>query len=347
MRADLVRVLALAVAVGAAGGAMSPAEAADGSAGEPRPAGAPRVLTAKVDGAITLGTAEYLESTPGAGPRRGVRRGADRARHARRRPGGDAQDGPARCSRAGADPALGRAGWRSRGLGGRVPDAGGGRRRHGAGLEHRRRAPGHRGRRRRRGAGRQGHWRRRSRTTPPRFARSIADRARPQRRLGGEGGPGERGLDRRGGGQGRGGRLPGVESGHGGAEGGRPHHQDAVRAPPAPPPGRGAGGRGALPPAADPDVHRRSERGRDPDLARAAGAGNRVLPPGGAVPGDHGRHLPVPGLRGLPGHPGEHGAPCCCSWPAPGCWSRRRTSPATGWRGWRARYAWWWGCSSS
>jgi membrane-bound serine protease (ClpP class) len=59
MRVKLARVLALAVAVGAAGGVVPPAEAAD----EPRPAGPPRVLTAKIDGAITLGTAEYLEST--------------------------------------------------------------------------------------------------------------------------------------------------------------------------------------------------------------------------------------------------------------------------------------------
>lgn len=64
-RATLARLVALGV-VALAGRAMRPADAAEtaaGAAGAARPAGPPRVLTATVEGAITLGTAEYLEST--------------------------------------------------------------------------------------------------------------------------------------------------------------------------------------------------------------------------------------------------------------------------------------------
>ncbi len=62
MRADLARALALAMAVAA--GAAGRAEAADPASAEAvRPAGPPRVLTARIHAAITLGTAEYLEST--------------------------------------------------------------------------------------------------------------------------------------------------------------------------------------------------------------------------------------------------------------------------------------------
>jgi membrane-bound serine protease (ClpP class) len=62
MNARISILVAAGALAAAAGMAMDPADAGGSTQAAGRPSGPPRVLTATVDGAITLGTAEYLEA---------------------------------------------------------------------------------------------------------------------------------------------------------------------------------------------------------------------------------------------------------------------------------------------
>ncbi len=241
---------------------------------------------------------------PGARPGRGLPGRALPARHARRRPRVDAEDRPGHAGEPGAGPPLGRAGRRPRGVRGRLPHPRGRRGRHGPDLQHRGRPPGHRRRARRRGGGRQGHGQEggeRHRRLRPIHRR----RPGPERRVGRAGGSRQRLHHRRRGGEGRRGG-PG-RAGPAGVRGPGRRPDRPLRDGDAPPAGGGADPAPALGAAAGPHVHRRPERGGDPEPAGPARAGHRVLPSGGPLPRDRRRLLPVPGVRRLADHPGERG----------------------------------------